>query len=324
AYAGQDVEIALTYASDEVVQLQGVAIDDVAFTTGDGTTSFEDGDTGGWQVPGAPPPPTMNENDWFVAGVEDLPPALGPIIQQSLARQGEIIAFEESFFGDYPFRDAGAIVHHSPEVSFALENQTRPTYPGGAFGGADAGVSVMVHELAHQWFGDLVRVDTWQHTWLNEGFATYAQWLWSEHEGTPIDLIFDSFYQIPAESSFWQLVVADPGPELMFDFAVYARGAMTLHLLRKAVGDDTFFRILRRWGSHERKGTTADFIALAERIARQELDALFDPWLFTAGRPDLPASVSTDRAAAGDAAARQRAADLVRSIARQAGAARPI
>ena len=319
SYAGQDVEIALTYASDDVVQRDGVAIDDVAFTTGEGTTSFEDGDTGGWQVPGAPPPTTVNENDWFVAGVEDLPPALGPIIQETLARQGEIIAFAESVFGDYPFRDAGAIVHDAPGVFFALENQTRPTYAGGFFEGGDAGVSLVVHELAHQWFGDLVRVDTWQHTWLNEGFATYAQWLWSESEGeTSTDLIFESFYEIPADSSFWQVVIGDPGPALLFDFSVYGRGAMTLHVLRGAVGDDAFFRILRRWGAHERKGTTADFIALAERISGQELDDLFGEWLFAAGRPEHPAPLAAARSIETDAAARQRAAALVRSIARQA------
>jgi len=322
-YAGQEVEIALTYASDDGVQLPGVAIDAVAFTTGDGTTSFEDGDTGGWQVPGAPPPPTVNANDWFVAGVEDLPPSLGAIIRETLARQGEIIAFEESLFGDYPFRHAGAIIHDSPEVSFALENQTRPIYPGSFFDGPDAGVSLVVHELAHQWYGDLVRVDTWQHIWLNEGFATYAQWLWAEREGTPTDFIFDLFYETPADDPFWQVVIGDPGAELMFDFAVYGRGAMTLHRVRRTVGDDAFFRILRRWGSRERKGTSADFIALAERISDQELDDLFDAWLFTAGKPDLPAPASTGLAAA-DAAARQRATALVRTIARQARAHRAI
>jgi aminopeptidase N len=265
----------------------------------------------------------VNENDWFVAGVEDLPPALGPIIQETLARQGEIIAFAESVFGDYPFRDAGAIVHDAPGVIFALENQTRPTYAGGFFEAADAGVSVVVHELAHQWFGDLVRVDTWQHTWLSEGFATYAQWLWSEREGdASVDLIFESFLEIPADVSFWQVVIGDPGPVLLFDFAVYGRGAMTLHVLRRAVGDDAFFQILMLWGSHERSATTADFIALAEQISGQELDDLFDAWLFTAGKPDLPAPVSIGRAAAGDAAARQRAAALVRLIERQARAVR--
>ena len=318
AYAGQEVEISLGYASDDIFQLFGVAIDEVAFTTGEGATSFEDGDTGGWQVPGAPPPPTVNDNDWFIGGVDDLPPALGPIIQGTLARQPEILEFEASMFGDYPFRDSGAIVHDAPGVSFALENQTRPTYPGSFFDGQSAGVSLVVHELAHQWFGDRVRVDVWQHIWLNEGFATYAQWLWSEREGTPADEIFDFFHSFPDDDPFWEVVIGDPGPVEMFNFAVYGRGAMTLHLLRRAVGDEAFFRILRRWGSRERRGTTADFIALAERISDQELDELFDTWLFTAGKPALPAPLASGLAAPGDPAARQRAAALVRSLARQA------
>lgn len=130
-----------------------------------------------------------------------------------------------------------------------MRSQTRPTYAGGFFEAADGGASIVVHELAHQWFGDLVRVDTWQHTWLNEGFATYAQWLWSEREGeASVDLIFENFHGIPADSSFWQVVIGDPGPELLFSFPVYARGAMTLHVLRRAVGDDAFFQILRTWG----------------------------------------------------------------------------
>jgi hypothetical protein len=86
------------------------------------------------------------------------------------------------------------------------------------------------------------------------------------------------------------------------------------------VGDETFFRILRRWGSRERLGTTADFIALAERLSDQELDELFDAWLFTAGKPALPAPLASGLATPGDAAARQRAAALVRSITRQARA----
>ncbi len=324
-YAGQEVEIALAYASDDFVQLFGVAIDDVAFTTGDGTTSFEDGDTGGWQVPGAPPPDTVNENDWFIASAADLPPALGPIIQGTLARQGEVIAFEASVFGEYPFRSAGAIVHDSPEIGFALENQTRPIYSAGFFDGPDGNVGVVVHELAHQWFGDLVRLDAWQHIWLNEGFATYAQWLWSEEkEDTPTDDTFGFFYDIPADSPFWQVAIGDPGPEQVFSGSVYGRGAMTLHLVRRRVGDEAFFRILRRWASRERTGATPDFIALAERISDQELDDIFDPWLFTPGKPDLPATMSSALRAPTDAATRKRVATLVRSIERLARAhARP-
>ncbi|HKE13364.1 MAG TPA: M1 family metallopeptidase [Kofleriaceae bacterium] len=318
-YAGEDVEVSLTYASDNVVQEFGVVIDDIATATGEGTTSFEDGDTGGWQVPGAPPPSTVNQNDWTVAGVGALPRSVGEIARKTLARQGDILAFEASVFGPYPFRDAGAIVHDSPDISFALENQARPIYSDGFFSEADPGTSGVVHELAHQWFGDRVRLDSWQHTWLNEGFATYAEWLWADSEGTPIELIFDSFYAIEGDSTFWQLLVGDPGPDDSFDFPVYGRGAMTLHVLRRTVGDEAFFRILQSWASSAHTATTAEFIDLAERISGQELDELFDAWLFTPFKPVLePPRTPPSPAAEGDAAARARAAALVRSTARRA------
>ena len=64
---------------------------------------------------------------------------------------------------------------------------------------------MLVHELAHQWFGDSLAVDTWQNIWLNEGFATYAEWLWSEHEGYgTAQEIFDDFAGIPADDEFWE------------------------------------------------------------------------------------------------------------------------
>lgn len=316
-YAGQEAEISLSYAGDEAVQGLGVAVDDIAFATGEGTTSFEGGDTGGWQVPGAPPPDTVNANDWFVGGVADLPPSAGDAARATLARQGEIIAFEADLYGDYPFRDAGAILHDSPEVGFALENQTRPIYSGFFFGGGDDGVGVVVHELAHQWVGDLVRLDEWQHIWLNEGFASYTEWLWSEHEGLPADVFFDFFYEfIDPADPFWQVVIGDPGPDTIFDGAVYIRGAMTLHQLRRTVGDDDFFCILRRWTERARAVTTAEFIALAEEVSGRDLDELFDPWLFTAGRPEPPPATQNLTGAATDAAALQRVGKLARSMLR--------
>ncbi len=296
-YAGQTVEISLAYASDDLFQLDGVAIDAIALSTGEGTTSFEAGDTGGWQVPGTPPPGTVNDNDWFVGTIADAPPPIGETILDALARQPEILSFQASLFGEYPFRDSGAIVHDQP-VGFALENQTRPIYPGGVF--TSNGVGILVHELAHQWFGNRVRVDAWQHIWLNEGFATYAEWLWSEAQGeATADETFASFYfGIPPTASFWRVKVGDPGPPQLFNFAIYARGAMTLHQLRLAVGDDDFFRILRRWASRAHTGTTDDFIALAEDVSEMQLDDLFTTWLFTIERPPLGAPAAALRAAA--------------------------
>ncbi|MGW3663304.1 M1 family metallopeptidase [Streptomyces sp. NPDC005141] len=186
-------------------------------------------------------------------------------------------------FGPYPFEETGAIVDDMPQAGFSLEVQSKPAYS------AVRSESTIVHELAHQWFGDSVSVDRWKDIWLNEGFATYAQWLWSEHKG--IRSAHDSFvagYDArPADSAFWKITVADPQRDTMFASAVYQRGAMTLQMLRERIGDTAFFKLLPAWTKLHRYGnaSTADFIALAERISGRQLDDLFQTWLFTTGKP---------------------------------------
>jgi hypothetical protein len=293
-WAGTTVELSLTYASDDIVQYSGVLVDDIVVSTGSGSTSFEaDGNVlDGWTVPGSPDSSPGNDNDWIVGTVADTPPTRGEIADGSFARQGEIIGFLEENFGPYPFSAAGGIVDDT-DIAFALENQTRPIYSAGFFTDPLSGDSVIVHELAHEWFGDSLSVQTWQNIWLNEGFATYAEWLWSEREGLgTAQEIFDFYYDVfPADDGFWSLIIGDPGPEALFDFPVYARGAMTLHQLRLAVGDEDFFLILQEWARTHAYGnvTTDQFIQLAEHISGQQLDGLFDAWLFTAAKPDLSA-----------------------------------
>ena len=221
----------------------------------------------------------------------------GEIAANSLARQGEILDFLSDTFGRYPFSTGGGIVDDYDNLFFALETQTRPVYSKFFFTSPENGDDVVVHELAHQWFGDSVAVAEWRHIWLNEGFATYAEWLWSEDEGRgTAQEIFDATYAgIPADAPFWDVVIGDPGVEFVFDNAVYDRGAMTLHALRREVGDADFFRIVRTWAARKAggNGTTAEFIALAERISGQQLDKLFDVWLFTSGKPALDDAFSS-------------------------------
>jgi aminopeptidase N len=217
-------------------------------------------------------------------------------IDSSLARQDEMLALLGGRFGPYPFSTIGAIVEGQDDLTFALETQTRPVYSKLFWlddeGNPQNGDSVVVHELAHQWFGDDVAVHRWKDIWLNEGFASYAEWLWSEHEGqrTP-QQIFDATYDdIPADDPFWSVVIADPGPENLFASPIYTRGAMTLQVLRNEVGDGTFFEILREWARSQSGGTatTEDLIALAEGLAGRDLDAdVWTPWLFTPGKPEL-------------------------------------
>jgi hypothetical protein len=310
AYAGKSVEVSISYASDDAFQLMGAFVDDIVVSSGPGTTSFEnDGDTmDGWTVPGAPAGSEPNPNDWIVGTVADTPAPVGEAIDASFARQPEIVDFLSDTFGPYPFSTSGGIVDDFFDLGFALETQTRPVYSVLFFFDQASGDSVVVHELAHQWYGDSLAVAAWQHIWLNEGFATYAEWLWAEREGfaTTQEIFDGTYFGIPEDDPFWDLVIGDPGPEQLFDSPVYDRGAMTLHQLRLAVGDDDFFRIVRKWARRYagENVTTYQFIALAERISGQQLDDLFEAWLFTPGRPAIeePASAAT-RSALGVSAA---------------------
>ncbi len=289
-YAGQQVEVAFSVTSDSLWQLPGVFIDDITVPGGAGSTSFEDdGDAAdGWHVL-APPDDIDNENEWIIGGAADAPPTTGEVVDASLARQPEIVRFLEERFGRYPFSAAGAIVDDAEGLGFALENQTRPIYAKEFFNSTESGLAVVVHELAHQWFGDDLALAGWQHIWLNEGFASYAEWLWSEEEGNgTAQEIFDELAAIPADDDFWTVVIGDPGAENIFAGAVYDRGAMTLHALRTLIGDDEeFFDLLSDWARANRRGnvTTPQFIRFAERQTGLELDAFFEEWLFTGAKP---------------------------------------
>ena len=190
-------------------------------------------------------------------------------------------------FGPYPFISTGAIAdnatYNGQPLGFSLETQTRPVYS------AVRSTSTIAHELAHMWFGDSVTVADWRHIWLNEGFASYAQYLWAEHLGgpSPHDQFVAEFNSIPAGNPFWNIVIADPQRDTMFARAVYRRGAMTLQALRDKIGDDAFFQVLKTWTAEHRQanGTTAQFIALSERISGQNLSNFFQVWLYTPSKP---------------------------------------
>ena len=224
--------------------------------------------------------------------IDAIDPDVLPRVRASVRREPEILSFLESKFGPYPFESAGGIFPDTRRLGFALETQTRPIYAPYFFPHGD---SVIAHELAHQWFGDLVAVHRWKDIWLNEGSATYAEWLWREHEGfgTPRQTSKAIWRAIPARSPFWDVVIGDPGVENLFDGAVYTRGAMTLQALRDEVGDDAFWSILHTWTQTYGfdTGSTDAFIALAEQVSGQDLGDLFDVWLFAPNRP--PASAVT-------------------------------
>ena len=202
------------------------------------------------------------------------------------AAQPQIIQVLTDLWGPYPFTSAGAVFDRGG-VNYALESQTKPMYDG------VVGRSTVVHELAHQWFGDSVTLSVWRDIWLNEGFARFSEWMFNERTGgltAQAQFLSSSNYGVPADNSAWQIPTAlIPEAANLFDptFVSYNRGAMTLQALRVKIGDAVFFPMMRKWYSENRNGnvTTEDFIALAERESGQQLDAFFDVWLYQPGKP---------------------------------------
>ncbi|GAA1785277.1 M1 family metallopeptidase [Luedemannella flava] len=211
-------------------------------------------------------------------------------VSDAIDRTPEILDFLETKFGPYPFDTVGGIVHDDTDMRFALENQTRPVYVSSFFVGPKPPVTVIAHELAHQWYGDSVSVRDWRDIWLNESFATYAGWLWAEKEyRRPLATSFNNAYD-SAEPEVWTIPPANPGREHLFSDSVYDRGAMTLYALKEAIGDAAFDRILTGWPVEHRDGnvSTADFIAYAEKISGKQLDDLFQAWAYGTTKPPKP------------------------------------
>ena len=211
----------------------------------------------------------------------------GPALAQtkaSLALQPKMIAFLEDLFRRYPFEAFGAIVDDD-SVDYALETQTRPVYS------QVADDITVVHELAHQWFGNSVSPADWRDIWLNEGWATYVEWLWNEHEGvaTLPGQFADAVAYLDANNR-WALNIADPGRDNLFLAQVYFRGAAALHALRAKIGDKAFFAGARLWLGryNDSTATTDDFEAVMEKASGQQLDAFFDDWLREGDRPAMP------------------------------------
>jgi aminopeptidase N len=223
------------------------------------------------------------------SAVDERIPA-GGVADEALARTAEVTAYLATRFGPYPFEALGGVIT-AERLGFALETQTRPVYEKSFFEDSlPEATSIVAHELAHQWFGDSVSVERWRDIWLNEGFATYAEWLWQEHDGGPTaQESFEDTYR-SSNRAIWEPAPGDPSARDLFSTSVYMRGGMTVHALRMTIGDDAFFRLLPEWTSSQRDGTgtTTEFIELAERISGTQLDDFFQSWLYTEAKPAYP------------------------------------
>ncbi|MFI7541826.1 M1 family metallopeptidase [Actinoplanes sp. NPDC049599] len=218
-----------------------------------------------------------------------IPPRLRAAVARDFGRHGEIMAALQRLLGPYPFAEYVVVVADD-DLDDPVEAQGMAVFGRNHVDGRRTHERLIVHELAHQWFGNSLTVADWRHIWLNEGFATYAEWLWSGVSGDlPADALAVQWHtRIAARPA--DVIVADPGIDRMFDPLVYKRGALTLHAVRRTIGEEPFFALLRSWVAEHRHGTvtTGQFRAHAQRFAREPLDGLFTAWLDRPALPPLP------------------------------------
>ncbi len=204
------------------------------------------------------------------------------------AKTGSMIDYFATLFGAYPFDQYGVVVVNQ-ELGYALETQTLSLYGSDTLGTDMEAETTVAHELAHQWFGDSVGIRAWSDIWLNEGWATYAQFLWQAHADPTFDI--NRFMASLRASQEPDLTPPhDPGADGLFTNATYLRGALTLHALRITIGDTAFFDLAKQWTAKYRYGTatTADFIALTNEVAGRNLTEFFHAWLDADAVPPIP------------------------------------
>ncbi len=218
-----------------------------------------------------------------------IPPRLRANFDHDFARQPEMMALFTEKFGPYPFDDYTVVVTDD-ELDIPIEAQGISTFGANHCDGKRGSERLVAHELAHQWFGNSLTLKQWQDIWLHEGFACYAEWIWSEASGgaTADQLARAARANLARQPQ--DIVVGDPGPKDMFDDRVYKRGALTLHALRLELRDHLFFELIREWTARYRHSsvTTEEFVDLAGHYSVTPLRALFAIWLGTKPLPQLP------------------------------------
>lgn len=218
-----------------------------------------------------------------------VPERLRANFDHDFARQPAMMKLFVKLFGRYPLSAGYTVVVTDDNLEIPLEAQGISIFGANHCDGRRGSERLIAHELAHQWFGNSVTARRWRDIWLHEGFACYAEWLWSENSGGPAagELARQHHRRLVAAPQ--DLLLCDPGPKDMFDDRVYKRGALTLHALRGLIGDDRFFALLRDWTDRHRHGTvvTDDFTGLAANYADVSLRPLWDAWLYSPRVPPL-------------------------------------
>jgi len=196
-----------------------------------------------------------------------------------------MIEFYSELFGLYPFiEEKYGMAEFEP--AGAMEHQTC-TSMGRRFLLRSRGYDwVVAHELSHQWWGDLVTPEDWADIWLNEGFATYSEALWVEHEDG-----FDAYMKYMSRPQLFERFRGPLyDPEDLFGVTVYWKGALVLHMLRHVMGDERFFESLREYALDEsfryKNVTTGDFQRICAGQYGGSLDWFFNEWVYGEGSPE--------------------------------------
>ena len=187
-------------------------------------------------------------------------------------------------FGTYPFERYGLALADSAS-GLAMETQGKPLFSRQDLDGSVGYFQhlLLAHEMAHQWFGDAVSPATWDDIWLNEGWATYAEWMWLEREG--LSTLAEQAEQSLAGTAHRGGPVSRP--DELFGDVTYDGGAAVLHALRLTIGDDAFFDGARAWVTDhmDSAASTDDFQATMEEASGRDLDTFFETWVHAATRP---------------------------------------
>ncbi|MEU0569932.1 M1 family metallopeptidase [Nonomuraea sp. NPDC005983] len=209
------------------------------------------------------------------------PAGLAARARHDFGRQGQMMALFSELFGPYPFTGYTVVVADD-DLDIPVEAQGMSIFGRNHVDGRRGFERLVAHELAHQWFGNSLTVACWQDIWLQEGFAAYAEWLWSEASGGPSADELAERWRRRLAMLPQDFVLADPGPALLFDDRVYKRGALTVHAVRRALGDGVFFPVLRAWTAGHRHGnvTTGSFAEHVARHAARPVGPLLSAWLY--------------------------------------------
>jgi aminopeptidase N len=224
-----------------------------------------------------------------VPGVIAYPHAIEKRVMTDFGKLDRMMRLFQNSFGPYPF-ESYTVVITDDELEIPLEAQALAIFGSNHADGEGGTERLIAHELAHQWFGNSVGLAAWKDIWLNEGFACYSEWLWSEESGGQTAAQWAAHYRRQLSGVPHDIVLGDPGADLMFDDRIYKRGALTLHALRSTIGDTAFFAVLHAWTHRFQFGTvsTDDFRALAEELSGTSLEKLFLNWLYETSLPKLP------------------------------------